>query len=42
MEKLKTPSTPSTIGEERTTNPFLLAKDAGEFAARREAKNTFK
>ncbi len=36
------PSTPSTIGAERATNPFLLAKDAGEFAARREAKNTFK
>ncbi len=36
------PSTPSTIAEERATNPFLLAKDAGEFAARREAKNNFK
>jgi len=36
------PTVPSTIGEERATNPFLLAKDAGEFAARREAKNTFK
>jgi hydroxyacylglutathione hydrolase len=36
------PSTPSTIADERATNPFLLAKDAGEFAARREAKNSFK
>lgn len=36
------PSTPSTIAEERATNPFLLAKDANEFAARREAKNSFK
>ncbi len=42
LERMKTPSTPSTIGEERATNPFLLAKDAGEFAARREAKNSFK
>ena len=39
---LKTPSTPSTIGAERATNPFLLAKDVGEFARRREAKNSFK
>jgi hydroxyacylglutathione hydrolase len=39
---LKTPSTPSTIADERATNPFLLAKDAREFATRREAKNTFK
>lgn len=42
MEGVTTPSTPSTIGDERTTNPFLLAKDAGEFAERREAKNSFK
>ena len=39
---LSTPSTPSTIADERATNPFLLAKDATEFAARREAKNSFK
>jgi hydroxyacylglutathione hydrolase len=39
---LATPSTPSTIADERATNPFLLAKDVGEFAARREAKNSFK
>jgi hydroxyacylglutathione hydrolase len=42
MERLATPSTPSTIAEERATNPFLLARNAGEFATRREAKNTFK
>jgi hydroxyacylglutathione hydrolase len=42
MERIATPSTPSTIADERTTNPFLLAKDAGEFAERREAKNSFK
>jgi hydroxyacylglutathione hydrolase len=39
---VKVPSTPSTIGEERATNPFLLANSAAEFAARREAKNSFK
>jgi hydroxyacylglutathione hydrolase len=41
-ESVTTPSTPSTIADERATNPFLLAKDVGEFAARREAKNSFK
>jgi hydroxyacylglutathione hydrolase len=39
---LKIPSTPSTIGEERATNPFLLAKSVEEFAARRAAKDSFK
>ncbi|HEU4610925.1 MAG TPA: hydroxyacylglutathione hydrolase [Kofleriaceae bacterium] len=39
---VKAPTTPSTIADERATNPFLLAKDAAEFAARREAKNNFK
>ena len=39
---LTTPSTPSTIADERATNPFLLARDTAEFARRREAKNTFK
>lgn len=33
---------PTTIGEEKATNVFMRAKDAVEFAARREAKNTFK
>jgi hydroxyacylglutathione hydrolase len=42
IAELHTPSTPSTIGDERATNPFLLAKDVGEFAARREAKNSFR
>jgi hydroxyacylglutathione hydrolase len=32
---------PTTLGEERSTNVFLRAKDAAEFAARREAKNRF-
>jgi hydroxyacylglutathione hydrolase len=36
------PSTPSTIADERATNPFLLASSVAEFAARREAKNSFK
>jgi hydroxyacylglutathione hydrolase len=39
---LTTPSTPSTIGEERATNPFVRAKDAAEFAARRTEKDSFK
>ncbi len=42
IASLTTPSTPSTIADERATNPFLLAKDVPEFAARREAKNSFK
>lgn len=42
MTDLVTPTTPSTIADERATNPFLLAKDVNEFARRREAKNTFK
>jgi len=42
LETVDTPSTPSTIGIERETNPFLLAKTVDEFAARREAKNSFK
>lgn len=32
---------PTTVGEEKATNVFVRAKDAAEFAARREAKNTF-
>jgi hydroxyacylglutathione hydrolase len=42
LASVKAPTTPSTIADERATNPFLLAKDAAEFAARREAKNNFK
>ena len=33
---------PSTIGEERATNPFLRAGSADEFARRRAAKDSFK
>jgi hydroxyacylglutathione hydrolase len=36
------PTTPSTIADERATNPFIRAADAAEFAARRSAKDTFK
>jgi hydroxyacylglutathione hydrolase len=32
---------PSTIAEELATNPFLRARDAEEFAARRKAKDFF-
>lgn len=37
-----TPSTPSTIGLELATNPFLLAGDVTEFSRRRELKNSFR
>lgn len=39
---LAAPSTPSTIAEELATNPFLLARDADEFAARRKEKDSFR
>jgi len=42
MQALHTPSTPSTVAQERATNPFIRAADATEFARRREWKNTFK
>jgi hydroxyacylglutathione hydrolase len=42
LASVKAPTTPSTIADERATNPFLLANDAAEFATRREAKNNFK
>ena len=32
---------PTTLGEEKATNVFVRAKDAAEFAARRDAKNRF-
>jgi hydroxyacylglutathione hydrolase len=32
---------PSTIAEEKATNVFIRARDAAEFALRREAKNRF-
>jgi hydroxyacylglutathione hydrolase len=39
---LTTPSTPSTIETELATNPFLLARDADEFAVRRREKDSFR
>jgi hydroxyacylglutathione hydrolase len=33
---------PSTIGEERATNPFLRAADAAELGRRRALKDDFK
>jgi hydroxyacylglutathione hydrolase len=35
------PTVPTTIGAEKAFNPFLRAKDAAEFAARRAAKDSF-
>ncbi|MBS0478809.1 MAG: hydroxyacylglutathione hydrolase [Proteobacteria bacterium] len=35
------PTVPTTIGEERATNPFMRAATAEEFAARRAAKDAF-
>jgi len=39
---LKTPSTPSTIAEERATNPFLRVAGADEFAGVRARKDVYK
>jgi len=36
------PTVPTTIGEERATNPFMRAASAAELAARREAKDAFR
>ena len=36
------PTVPSTIADELAANPFLRAKDAAEFEARRLAKNDFR
>ncbi len=36
------PTLPTTIGQERATNPFMRAVSVEEFAARRLAKDTFK
>jgi hydroxyacylglutathione hydrolase len=36
------PTIPTTIGLERLTNPFLTAKSADDFGARRLAKDNFK
>ncbi|QDZ06595.1 hydroxyacylglutathione hydrolase [Sphingomonas panacisoli] len=35
------PTVPTTIGEERATNPFMRASSAEQFAARRAAKDAF-
>jgi hydroxyacylglutathione hydrolase len=42
ISSLTTPSTPSTIADELATNPFLLARDADEFAERRREKDSFR
>jgi hydroxyacylglutathione hydrolase len=39
---MPSPSTPSTIAQERATNPFIRARDVAEFAARRAAKDSFR
>ena len=36
------PTVPSTIGQERATNPFVRAADVDEFARRRAAKDAFR
>ncbi len=36
------PTVPSTIGDERATNPFVRAASVAEFAARRSAKDAFR
>jgi hydroxyacylglutathione hydrolase len=36
------PTVPSTIGDERATNPFVRVSDLAEFTARRAAKDSFR
>lgn len=36
------PTVPTTVAEERATNPFLLARDVGHFAALRARKDDFR
>jgi hydroxyacylglutathione hydrolase len=36
------PTVPTTVGEERATNPFLLARDIEHFAELRRAKDNFR
>ena len=36
------PTVPTTVGEERRTNPFLLARDVREFANLRSEKDSFR
>ena len=33
---------PTSVGEERRTNPFVLSSDTGEFARRRAEKDSFR
>jgi hydroxyacylglutathione hydrolase len=41
LTKAGQPTVPTTLVDERKTNVFLRARDADEFARRREAKNRF-
>jgi hydroxyacylglutathione hydrolase len=41
MRSLEPPTTPTTVAEERATNPFVRASSVEEFARRRRAKDTF-
>jgi hydroxyacylglutathione hydrolase len=41
MRAAGTFTVPTTVGAEKATNVFIRARDAAEFAARREAKNRF-
>lgn len=41
MRERGEPTVPTTIGAEKAFNPFLRASDAGDFAARRAAKDGF-
>jgi len=42
QRKAGQPTVPTTLDEERATNPFLRAKDVAELAARRSGKDHFK
>ncbi len=42
LAALREPTTPSTIADERATNPFVRAPDAATFAARRASKDRYK
>ncbi|GAA0649656.1 hydroxyacylglutathione hydrolase [Brevundimonas lenta] len=41
MRERGEPTVPTTIGAEKAFNPFLRAADAGDFATRRAAKDSF-
>jgi len=42
QRKAGQPTVPTTLDQERATNPFLRAKDVAELAVRRSGKDTFK